>query len=32
MCELFMKKVGGDHFIYVLGKNGEPRADAKVNV
>lgn len=32
MCELFMKKVAGEYFVYVLGKNGEARPDVKLNV
>lgn len=32
MCEVFMRKQGKDHFVYVLGKNGEPRADVGLSV
>lgn len=30
MCELFLKKEKNDYSLYVLGKNGEPRPDIKV--
>jgi hypothetical protein len=30
MCELFLKKEKGEYSIFVLGKNGEPRPDVKV--
>jgi hypothetical protein len=31
MCEVYMRKQGSDHFVYVLGKNGEPRPEMNVN-
>jgi len=30
MCELFLKKEKNEYSIFVLGKNGEPRPDVKV--
>ena len=32
MCEVYMRKQGKDHFVYVLGKNGEPRSDVGLSV
>ena len=32
MCELFLKRDNGKYFIYVLGKNGEPRVNANVSL
>ena len=32
MCEVYMRKQGKDHFVYVLGKNGEPRQDVNLGV
>ena len=31
MCEVYMRKEGKDHFVYVLGKNGEPRPDVNLS-
>ncbi len=32
MCELFLKKANDEYSLYVLGKNGEARADTKLQV
>ena len=32
MAEIYLRKEGVNHFLYVLGKNGEPKANITVNV
>jgi hypothetical protein len=30
--EMYMRKIGQEHFIHVLGKNGEPQAEKRVQI
>jgi len=32
MSELFLRKEGGEYFIYLLGKNGEPRSNVNIKI
>ena len=32
MCELYLKKIKDDYFVYLLGKNGEAKPKVSVNV